>query len=81
MADEGQVSQQIDQVEAVRSALNKTRTLMLLRMRHVLTPEQRVQLNALRDRREREQREREKQRQSQSSDGNKRPDDSRNRPN
>ena len=37
-ADEGQVTQQIDRVEAVRSALNKTRTLMLLRMRQALTP-------------------------------------------
>lgn len=57
MADEGQVTQQIDRVEAVRSKLNKTRTLMLLHMRQVLTPDQRVKLNdALRVRREREQR-------------------------
>jgi Spy/CpxP family protein refolding chaperone len=51
MADEGQVTQQIDRVEAVRSTLNKTRTLMLWHMREVLKPEQRVKLNALRDRR------------------------------
>jgi Spy/CpxP family protein refolding chaperone len=55
MADEGQVSQQIDRVEAVRSTLNKTRTLMLLHMRQVLKPEQRLKLNALRDRRVTEQ--------------------------
>ena len=55
MADEAQVSQQIDRVEAVRSTLNKTRTLMLLHMRQVLKPEQRLKLNALRDRRVKEQ--------------------------
>ena len=42
-------------VEAVRSTLNKTRTLMLLHMRQVLKPEQRLKLNALRDRRVKEQ--------------------------
>jgi len=50
-SDEAQVTQQIDRVEAVRSTLNKTRTLMLLHMRQVLKPEQRVKLEALRDRR------------------------------
>ena len=37
----------MDKVEAIRGGLNKTRTLMLLRMRQVLTPEQRVILNKL----------------------------------
>jgi len=46
-ADEGGVVRQVDKVEAIRGALNKTRTLMLLRMRQVLTPEQRVILNKL----------------------------------
>ena len=50
-ASETEVTQQIDRVEATRSTLNKTRTLMLLHMRLVLKPEQRVKLNALRDRR------------------------------
>jgi Spy/CpxP family protein refolding chaperone len=50
-SDEAQVTQQIDRVEAVRSTLNKTRTLMLLHMRQVLKPDQRLKLEALRDRR------------------------------
>jgi Spy/CpxP family protein refolding chaperone len=46
-ADETQVGWQVDRVEAVRASLNKVRTLMLLRMRQVLTPEQRAKFNAL----------------------------------
>jgi Spy/CpxP family protein refolding chaperone len=46
-ADEWAVTRQVDKVEGIRANLNKTRTLMLLRMRQVLTPEQRVQLNKL----------------------------------
>jgi Spy/CpxP family protein refolding chaperone len=46
-ADELVVTRQVDKVEAIRAALNKTRTLMLLRMRQVLSPDQRVQLNKL----------------------------------
>ena len=49
-ADEAQVARQIDRVELVRSSLNKTRTLMLLHMRQVLTAEQRLKLNAMHDR-------------------------------
>jgi len=81
MADEGQVTQEIDRVEAVRSRLNKTRTLMLLHMRQVLTTEQRLKLNAIRDRRERERQQREADRQRVTPDGNKRPDAPRSRPN
>jgi Spy/CpxP family protein refolding chaperone len=55
-ASEAEVTHQIDRVEAARSTLNKTRTLMLLHMRLVLKPEQRMKLNALRDRREQERR-------------------------
>ena len=47
--DESQVAQQIDQVEAARSALSKIRTLMLFRMHRILSPEQRVKLKALHD--------------------------------
>jgi Spy/CpxP family protein refolding chaperone len=46
-ADEPVVTRQVDKVEAIRGSLNKMRTLMLLRMRQVLTPEQRVTLNKL----------------------------------
>lgn len=80
-ADEGQVTQQIDQVEAVRAALNKSRTLMLLRIRQTLTPDQRLKLNALHTRWEGAQRDRGRQQPSQSPDVNKQPDGSRNRPN
>jgi Spy/CpxP family protein refolding chaperone len=54
LATEPDVARQIDRVEAARSTLNKTRTLMLLHMRQVLTPEQRLKLTALRDRRDQE---------------------------
>jgi len=46
-ADEAVVTRQVDKVEGIRGTLNKGRTLMLLRMRQVLTPEQRVTLNKL----------------------------------
>ena len=46
-ADEGVVVRQVDKVEGIRANLNKMRTLMLLRMRQVLSPDQRVQLNKL----------------------------------
>jgi Spy/CpxP family protein refolding chaperone len=38
---------QVDKVEALRSNMNKNRTLMLLRMRQVLSPDQRTKLNQL----------------------------------
>ena len=46
-ADEAVVVRQVDKVEGIRASLNKQRTLMLLRMRQVLTPDQRVKLNKL----------------------------------
>jgi len=46
-ADETVVTKQVDKVEGIRGGLNKGRTLMLLRMRQVLSPEQRVILNRL----------------------------------
>jgi protein CpxP len=44
---ETQVIQQIDRVEASRSALGRARSLMLYRMYRVLTPDQRIKLKAL----------------------------------
>jgi Spy/CpxP family protein refolding chaperone len=41
-SDDAQVMAQVAVVEAARSELNKSRTMMLLRMRRVLTPDQRV---------------------------------------
>jgi Spy/CpxP family protein refolding chaperone len=46
-ADETVVVRQVDRVEGIRANLNKNRTLMLLRMRQVLSPEQRVKLNKI----------------------------------
>jgi Spy/CpxP family protein refolding chaperone len=46
-ADEAVVVRQVDKVEGIRASLNKHRTLMLLRMRQVLSPDQRVKLNKL----------------------------------
>ena len=55
-SDEAAIGVAIDRVEAARSAVNKTRTWMLVRMNRVLTPEQRVKLQALHERRQREHR-------------------------
>jgi Spy/CpxP family protein refolding chaperone len=50
-AQEAAVARQIDFVEAARSELSKLRTLMLFRMHRVLTPEQRLKMSTLHDRR------------------------------
>jgi Spy/CpxP family protein refolding chaperone len=49
-ADIAVVSLQLDRVESARSQHNKIRTLMLYRIHALLTPEQRVKLDALRAR-------------------------------
>jgi Spy/CpxP family protein refolding chaperone len=49
-ADIAVVSLQLDRVESARSQHNKMRTLMLYRIHALLTPEQRVKLEALRAR-------------------------------
>ena len=46
-ADEATLSRQIDRVETARANANKTRSLMLVQMRKALSPEQRVQLDAI----------------------------------
>ena len=53
-ADEAVVVRQVDKVEGIRANLNKNRTLMLLHMRQVLSPEQRVRLNKLHEQWERD---------------------------
>ncbi len=55
-ADESSVTRQVDKVEAIRANMNKMRTLMLLHMRQVLSPEQRVKLNKLHDQWEKDHR-------------------------
>jgi Spy/CpxP family protein refolding chaperone len=48
-SDDAQVMAQVGVVEAARSELNKSRTMMLLRMRRVLTPDQRVKFVTLQE--------------------------------
>jgi Spy/CpxP family protein refolding chaperone len=55
-ADEGVVVRQVDRVESLRASLNKNRTLMLLHMRQVLSPDQRVKLNKLHEQWEKDHR-------------------------
>lgn len=45
--EEAVVTRWVDKTEAARGSLNKLRTLMLVRMRQVLTPDQRVRFKAL----------------------------------
>ena len=52
--DEALLARQIDRVETARANLNKTRSLMIARMRLVLNPEQRVRLKSLYERWERQ---------------------------
>ena len=53
-ADEALVTRQVDKVEAIRSQMNKMRTLMLLKERQILSPDQRVKLNKLHEQWERD---------------------------
>jgi Spy/CpxP family protein refolding chaperone len=53
-ADEISIGKQSDQVEVIRADLNKTRTLMLVHIRQILSPEQRLKFKMLRQERERE---------------------------
>jgi Spy/CpxP family protein refolding chaperone len=55
-ADEAAVIKQVDRVEAIRSNLNKMRTLQLLHIRQVLTPDQRMKLNKIHDQWEKDHR-------------------------
>jgi Spy/CpxP family protein refolding chaperone len=52
--DEATLARQIDRVETARAGANKTRSLMLMRMRKVLTPDQRARLEEITKRRDRE---------------------------
>ena len=50
------VMEQVDRVEAARAQLNKTRTMMLLKMRRLLTTDQWIKLGALHQQDERDSR-------------------------
>jgi Spy/CpxP family protein refolding chaperone len=69
-ADEAALTRQIDRVETSRMNANKSRSLMLVQMVKVLTPEQRTRFNALHDRWQQEQQQqRQPQRQGRPPDG------------
>lgn len=55
-ATEAQVMRQAEQVESLRGELGKARTLMLYRMNRILTPEQRIKVNEMHERRDRARR-------------------------
>jgi Spy/CpxP family protein refolding chaperone len=57
-ATEADAAALIDEVEAARSAFSKSRTLMLFKMRRILTSDQHVKLTALHQQWERERRSR-----------------------
>src|SRR5262245_56047512 len=57
-AEEVKVAEQVDKVEAARSALAKTRTLMMYKMRRLLTDEQNLKMKAMHEKWERERRSR-----------------------
>ena len=52
--DEVTVAKWVDKTESARGSLNKVRTLMLMRMRQVLRPDQRVRFKELHERWDRE---------------------------
>lgn len=54
--EEAEFAAFVDRVESARSALSKSRTLMLFRMRRILSHEQHVKLHALFEQREKERR-------------------------
>lgn len=56
-APEAQVAQQVDRVEAARSEISKVRTLMLFRMRRLLSAEQRAKMDELHQRWEQDRKE------------------------
>lgn len=60
-ADEDAVMSEADRVESVRAELSKARTRMLLRMRRVLTAEQRAKLGVLHEQWERERKHQDRQ--------------------
>ncbi len=49
-ADETAVTHQVDKIEAIRSRLNKARTMMIWHHRQLLTPEQRDKFQTMRER-------------------------------
>jgi Spy/CpxP family protein refolding chaperone len=46
-SDERAIAKQVDRIEVVRASLNKSRTLMYVHMRQLLTPDQRAKMKIL----------------------------------
>ena len=71
-SDEPMLLQATDRLEAARNELSRTRTLMLFRIRRVLTDEQNVKIRAMhdRDRAEREKADRDRKGKGQHQDNN-----------
>jgi Spy/CpxP family protein refolding chaperone len=69
-SDEAMLLQATDRLEAARNELSRTRTLMLFRIRRVLTEEQNLKINAMhaKDRADREKAERERKNKGQGRD-------------
>jgi Spy/CpxP family protein refolding chaperone len=56
--EEAALARQIDRVETARANANKTRSLMLWRMRQILAPDQRMRLKTIQERTQRERQDR-----------------------
>jgi Spy/CpxP family protein refolding chaperone len=61
-ADESVVMAQVDKVESTRTEANKARVQMLYRMNRLLTPDQRIKLKAMHDRRDQDRRDQDRRR-------------------
>jgi Spy/CpxP family protein refolding chaperone len=55
-SDERAIAKQVDRVEVVRASLNKSRTLMYVHMRQLLTLDQRAKMKILHEQRNRDRR-------------------------
>jgi len=75
-SDEAVLLQATDRLEAARNELSRTRTLMLFRIRRVLTDEQNIKINAMhaKDRAEREKAERDRKSKGPGQDDHNHPD-------
>jgi Spy/CpxP family protein refolding chaperone len=75
-SDEPMLLQATDRLEAARNELSRTRTLMLFRIRRVLTEEQNTKINAMhaKDRAEREKADRERKSKGPGPDDHNHPD-------
>jgi Spy/CpxP family protein refolding chaperone len=64
-ADAAVVAQQVEKIEKLRAEVNATRTIMIYKMYLVLTPEQRVKVDAIRARLDQERRRQDEERKRQ----------------